>query len=280
MFSVVNPMRRSVFFLSDHTGITAETLGRSLLTQFEGIEFQQTSWPFLDNMEKAESAVSRINRAAREDGCRPLVFSTIVDTEVRKVILTCRGAVFDFFDAFNDKLENELGQPALHATGRSHGIGDFQRYASRIDALNFSLSNDDGLMASNYPASDIILLGVSRSGKTPTCLYLALQYGVLAANYPLTEDDLKAGLLPKVLAPYRDRLFGLTIDPDRLHRIRTERYPDSRYSQLRQCQFEVDAVESLYRREAVPFVNTTSMSIEEIAATIMQRAGIQRRLYG
>ncbi len=273
-------MRRSVFFLSDHTGITAETLGRSLLTQFEGLELSQTSWPFLDSLEKAESAVSRINRAARDDDCRPLVFSTIVDPEVRKVVLTCRGVVFDFFDAFNDRLESELGQPALHVTGRSHGIRDFQQYTARIDALNFALSNDDGLMASNYPASDIILLGVSRSGKTPTCLYLALQYGVLAANYPLTEDDLEAGLLPKALTPYRNRLFGLTIDPIRLHRIRTERYPDSRYSQLGQCQFEIETVESLYRREAVPFLNTTSMSIEEIAATILQRAGIQRRLYG
>lgn len=273
-------MRRSVFFLSDHTGITAETLGRSLLTQFENIDFVQTSWPFLDSIEKAEAAVARINRAAQEDGNRPLVFSTIVDNDVRKVILTCQGAVFDFFEAFNAQLETELGQPALHVTGRSHGIRDFERYTARIDALNFSLSHDDGLMTNNYPAADLILLGVSRSGKTPTCLYLALQFGILAANYPLTEEDLAAGLLPKTLVPYRDRLFGLTIAPERLHRIRSERYRDSRYSQLEQCRFEIEAVESLYRREAVPFLNTTSMSIEEIAATIMQRAGIQRRLYG
>ncbi len=271
-------MSRSVFFLSDHTGITAETLGRSLLTQFEGVEFKQTSWPFLDSEEKAQQAVSRINRAAREDGSRPLVFSTLVNPDVRKVIMTCQAAVFDFFDAFNDRLETELGQPAQHVSGRSHGMGDFAAYTARIDALNYSLANDDGVMTSNYPAADIILVGVSRSGKTPTCLYLALQFGILAANYPLTEEDLTKGLLPKQLDPYRDRLFGLTIDPDRLQQIRRERYPDSRYATMEQCRYELNAVETLYRREAVQFLNTTTMSIEEIAATIIQRTGIQRRL--
>lgn len=271
-------MQRSVFFLSDHTGITAETLGRSLLTQFEGVEFKQTSWPFLDTVEKAQQAVSRINRAAREDGDRPLVFSTLVNPDVRKVVLTCQAAVFDFFDAFNDRLEAELGMAAQHVTGRSHGQGDFAHYSARIDALNFSLANDDGVMTSNYPAADLILLGVSRSGKTPTSLYLALQFGILAANYPLTEEDLESGLLPKPLVPFRERLFGLTIDPERLQQIRSERYPDSRYATMRQCQFEINAVESLYRREAVPFLNTTTMSIEEIAATIIQRTGMKRRL--
>lgn len=271
-------MQRSVFFLSDHTGITAETLGRSLLTQFEGVEFKQTSWPFLDSAEKAQGAVNRINQAAREDGVRPLVFSTLVDPSVRKVVFTCQAAVFDFFDAFNDRLEAELGIVARPVSGRSHGMGDFTTYSARIDALNFALANDDGLMTSNYPASDIILVGVSRSGKTPTCLYLALQFGILAANYPLTEEDLEKGMLPKQLAPYRERLFGLTIEPERLQQIRRERYPDSRYATETQCRYEIDAVENLYRREAVPFLNTTTMSIEEIAATIIQRTGIKRRL--
>lgn len=272
--------QRSVFFLSDHTGITSETLGRSLLTQFEGVDFKMNNWPFLDNVEKANDAVLRINKAALEDGTRPLVFSTLVNLEVRKVIGTCQGVVFDFFDAFNDRLENELGIQALHVTGRSHGMGNFRAYTARIDALNFALANDDGMTSSNYSASDVVLLGVSRSGKTPTSLYLALQFGILAANYPLTEEDLESGTLPRQLYNYRERLFGLTIDADRLHQIRSERYPDSRYATMKQCQFELQAVEQLYRREGIRFLNTTTMSIEEIATTIVQQTGLKRRLLG
>lgn len=272
-------MQRHVFFVSDHTGITAETLGRSLLTQFEGIDFKMTSWPFLDTTEKALDAVSRINRASVESGNRPLIFSTLVNPEVRKVIGTCQGVVFDFFDAFNDKLEAELGTQSNHALGRSHGMHDFSGYTARIDALNFALANDDGMMNSNYAASDIILLGVSRSGKTPTSLYLALQYGILAANYPITEDELENRMLPKALKPYRERLFGLTISANRLREIREERYSGSRYATIKQCEYEVNAVEDLYRREAIQFLDTTTMSIEEIAATIMQLTGTKRRLF-
>lgn len=272
--------QRSVFFLSDHTGITSETLGRSLLSQFEGIDFKMSNWPFLDNLEKANDAVLRINKAAFEDGTRPLVFSTLVNPEVRKVIGTCQAVVFDFFDAFNDRLESELGVQSSHVTGRSHGMGNFRAYTARIDALNFALANDDGMTSSNYSASDVILLGVSRSGKTPTSLYLALQFGILAANYPLTEEDLENGTLPRQLYNYRDRLFGLTIDADRLQQIRSERYPDSRYATMKQCQFELQTVEQLYRREGIRFLNTTTMSIEEIATTIVQQTGLKRRLLG
>ncbi len=273
-------MRRTVFFLSDHTGITAETLGRSLLSQYDNITFTTISWPFLDSVEKAAEAVEQINLAARDDGCRPLMFSTLVNPAVRRKISESEGILFDFFDTFNERLENELGVQASLITGRSHGIRNYASYSARIDSLNFALANDDGVTTSNYFASEVILLGVSRSGKTPTSLYLALRYGVLAANYPLTEEDLNHNQLPESLLPYRDKLFGLTINPERLQEIRRERLPNSRYATMRQCQFEVDAVEQLYRKYNIRFVNTTAMSIEEIAATVMHQAGLKRRLYG
>ena len=273
-------MKRPVFFVSDHTGITAETLGRSLLTQYDGIDFEFTSWPFLDTVEKADAAVGKINQAGKERGERPLIFSTLVNPEVRKVIEKSDGLLIDFFDAFASPLERELGVPASHVAGVSHSARNYDTYSARIDALNFSLINDDGAMNSNYDAADIVLLGVSRSGKTPTGLYMALQFGVLAANYPLTQDDLEANHLPRKLKPYRDRLFGLIIDPERLQEIRERRLPGSNYAELRQCRYEIELVESFYRMEAIPYLNTTNMSIEEIATTIMQKAGLERRLFG
>jgi len=271
---------RSVFFLSDRTGITAETLGRSLLTQFEGVSFKQTSWPFLDTPEKSRNAVEQINRAAEEDGVRPILFSTLVNPETLAIIRESKGLLLDFFDAFNTPLEEELGVRSSHVMGRSHGISDYTTYTSRIDALNFALANDDGMTTNHYPAADIILVGVSRSGKTPTCLYLALQYGILAANYPLTEEDFNRTRLPELITPYKGKLFGLTIDPERLRQIRTERRPNSRYADLNQCRFELDAVQAIYRREGIRCINTSSMSIEEIATTLLQQAGLKRRLIG
>ncbi len=272
-------MKRAVFFVSDHTGITAETLGRSLLAQFEGVQFNFNAWPFLDNVEKARQAVTQIDYYAAEDGLRPLVFSTLVNPELRSIIKESQGLLIDFFETFTTQLEAELGAKPALAVGRYHNVGNYAKYTARIDALNFGLANDDGVISSNYAAADIILLGVSRSGKTPTSLYLALQYGILAANYPITEDDLEMSRLPNVLRPFRERVFGLTIDPERLQQIRSERLPDSRYATFKQCEFEVRAVEGLYRSEKIKFLNTTAMSIEEIAATILQQAGIKRRLY-
>ncbi|MGD8594037.1 MAG: pyruvate, water dikinase regulatory protein [Gammaproteobacteria bacterium] len=273
-------MKRTVFYLSDRTGITAEMLGHSLLTQFEGIDFQQITLPYIDSVDKAEEAVHRINKAAAVDGFRPLLFSTLVDMEVREIISESKGMMLDFFDTFIDPLEKELHIHSSTIIGRSHGIGAYDSYKARIDAVNFALSNDDGVSVRNYPSADIILLGVSRSGKTPTCLYLALQYGLLAANFPLTEDDLSTSYLPVALDPYRNKLFGLTIDPVRLQQIRQERRSDSRYASAQQCQFEVKKVEQIYRRENIPFIDTSSASIEEIATTILHKTGLQRRRHG
>jgi regulator of PEP synthase PpsR (kinase-PPPase family) len=272
-------MKRSIFFLSDRTGITAETLGHSLLTQFEGIKFRQVNIPFLDSRDKANQAVTQINLAAKLDGVQPIIFATLLNDEVREIINTSEGQIFDFFEAFISPLEAVLKTPSAHAIGRSHSIKGYNTYKTRIDAVNFALSNDDGTTTRHYPDADIVLIGVSRSGKTPTCLYLALQYGIHAANYPLTEEDLDEARFPEALKPFRDKLFGLTIDAERLHQIRNERRKDSRYASRKQCSHEVNTVEQLYRNEQIPFIDTSNVSIEEIATIILYQTGIERRLY-
>ncbi len=269
--------RRTVFFVSDQTGVTAETLGRSLLTQFEPHQFDQVTVPFIDSVDKADEVVRRINAVAAEQGTRPLVFSTLVKDELRERFFTVSGLFLDFFEAFLSPLERELQTKSSHTIGRAHGMKDSGAYDRRIEATNFALNNDDGARTGDYAAADVILIGVSRTGKTPTCLYLALAYGVFAANYPLSEDELESGSLPKMIQPFRDKLYGLTIAPERLQQIRKERRPVGRYSSSEQVRFEVRGAESLFRRHHIPFVNTTSFSIEEIASTILSGTGIERR---
>ena len=270
--------RRTVFFVSDQTGVTAETMGHSLLTQFDGQQFRPVTLPFISSVDKAREAVRRIDATAAEEGARPIVFSTLVKEDVRNVVKRAQGLFLDFFDAFLGPLEAELSVKSAHATGRAHGMADLAAYTSRINATNFAVANDDGAGERDYERADVILVGVSRSGKTPTCLYMALQYGIFAANYPLTEDDLEAAHLPRALAPFKQKLYGLTIRPDRLQQIRHERRPDSRYSSLPQVQYEVRAAEALFARLGVPSINTTECSIEEIASRIIEKTGIERRV--
>ncbi|ACL74006.1 conserved hypothetical protein [Thioalkalivibrio sulfidiphilus HL-EbGr7] len=228
---------RSVFYVSDGTGITAETLGHTLLTQFDQVQFSPVNLPFVDSEEKLDAALLRISRAADQDGAPPLVFSTLIDRRLREALASrCKGVVFDLFETYTSGLEQALGVSANHVAGRSHGMGNLHTYTRRINALNYALANDDGAVVRDYPMADVILMGVSRSGKTPTCLYLALQFGIQAANYPLTEDDFETGDLPGLLVPYRNKLFGLTVDPERLQQIRSERRPNSRYASAEQCR--------------------------------------------
>ena len=268
--------RRTVFYVSDRTGISVETLGRGLLSQFAGMEFSQIALPFIDTEDKARAAVAEINAVAAS-GERPLVFSTQVRPELGAILKTCQGLYLDFFAAFMGRLEAELHQISSHSIGLSHGLHDEQRYDTRIDAVNFALSCDDGIGIQNYSAADVVVVGVSRSGKTPTCLYLAMQYGVRAANYPLTEEDFEQQRLPAALNPHRARLVGLTITAERLQQIRHERRPNSPYASLAQCQYEVRQLQKLLEREQIRSLDSTHMSIEEIAASIMHEQGLTRR---
>ena len=270
--------KRTVFFVSDQTGVTAETMGHSLLTQFDGAQYQSVSLPFIATTAQAAAAVRQIDAAARESALRPIVFATLVDDAVRAVLQQADALVLDFFAAFLGPLEAELAMPSAHASGRAHGMADLAAYTARINATNFALANDDGAGARDYASADVVLVGVSRSGKTPTCLYLALQYGVYAANYPLADEDLESGELPAVLVPHRKKLFGLTIRPDRLQQIRHERRPGSRYASLQQVQSELRAALALFARVGLPYLDTTECSIEEIASRILDRQRLERRV--
>jgi regulator of PEP synthase PpsR (kinase-PPPase family) len=271
-------IKRTVFFISDQTGITAETMGHSLMTQFDGIEFRQVTVPFISTVDKAIEAVRKIDLVAKHEGIRPIVFSTLVQEDVRNVVRGSTGFFLDFFDPFLAPLEDELKTQSSHLTNRTHRMADTHAYAMRIDATNFALANDDGSVIRDYERADVVLVGVSRSGKTPTCLYLAMQYGIFAANYPLTDEDLESRKLPVALEHHAAKLFGLTIKPDRLQQIRNERRPDSRYSSAQQVAFEVRAAESLFERNGIPCIDATECSIEEISSRILDRTGIERRL--
>lgn len=270
---------RTVFFVSDRTGITAETLGNTLLSQFDALRFRRTTLPFVDTPERAREALARIDAARAATALRPLVFSTLVDPGVRAIVAHCDGVFLDFFDAFVAPVERELGVSSSRTLGRSHGLVDRAGYDVRMDTVNYALGTDDGLAAARYGEADIILMGVSRSGKTPACLYLALQFGIRAANYPLTDEDLEPGGLPAVLEPHRARLYGLTIDPERLQAIREARRPGGRYASGAQCRDEVRKAEMLFREQGIPFLNTTRLSVEEITTTILHQRQLARRLY-
>jgi hypothetical protein len=269
---------RTVFFLSDQTGVTAETLGHSLLTQFDSQEFRQVTLPFIDTDDKARAAVRKINEAARTASLKPIVFSTLVQDEFRAIVKEADGLHLDIFDVFLEPLEKELKLKSTHTAGRAHGMSDIEGYMKRIEATNFALANDDGGITQNYEMADVILVGVSRSGKTPTCLYLALQYGVYAANYPLTDEEFDSGTLPDFLVSQKSKLFGLTIAPARLRQIRKERRALGRYATAQQVRFELREAEKIFRKYDVPFVDTTEFSIEEIASRILDSTGVERRV--
>jgi [pyruvate, water dikinase]-phosphate phosphotransferase / [pyruvate, water dikinase] kinase len=273
------PQKRTAFFVSDRTGITAEMLGHSLLTQFESITFNEVTLPFVDSIDKAQSTVKQINEQGAQDGVRPLLFSTLVNQDISAVVSKSNALFLDCFDIFVRQMEIELRVAASHAVGRSHSANDFANYHHRIDAVNYSLSHDDGVSTRDLSEADIILVGVSRCGKTPTCLYLAMQFGIRAANYPLIPEDFADKQLPGQVRNLRNRLYGLTIKPDRLQQIRNERRPGSTYATLSNCEFEVREAESLMRQQNIPFLDATSKSVEELATTIVQEAKLVRRIY-
>jgi [pyruvate, water dikinase]-phosphate phosphotransferase / [pyruvate, water dikinase] kinase len=271
-------LERTAFFVSDRTGITAEMLGHSLLTQFDQVSFTEITLPFVDSPEKARDAVVQINQAAARDGLRPLVFSTLVDPILSSELQLANGKYIDCFQVFIAPMEAELGVKSSHTVGRSHSVRN-NSYFGRIEAVNFAMSHDDGQTTKELDEADVILVGVSRCGKTPTCLYMALQFGIRAANYPLIPEDFAGKKLPATVAPHRGKLFGLTIRPDRLQRIRNERRPGSKYASLENCEYEIREAEQLMRQEGISVLDTTTRSIEELATTIVQKANLQRHVY-
>jgi len=273
------PQRRTVFFLSDGTGITAQMLGHSLLTQFEGVEFNQVTLPFVDSADKAQECLERIERESLRGDGQPIVFSTLVNSDVREVVRRANALFVDFFETFIGPLEDGLGLKSSHTIGRSHSALDKQEYKQRIEAINFTMAHDDGASHRELSQADVILVGVSRSGKTPTSLYLAMQFGVKAANYPLIPEDFSRGELPEALRVFKAKLYGLTIAPERLHEIRRERRPNSQYADPENCRKEIEQAEAMMSREGIRWINSTSKSIEEIATTILRALKLERHVY-
>ncbi len=269
---------RHAYIVSDRTGITAEALANSLMSQFPSIAINSETLVFIDSVEKVDQIIEKINTIYDKTGEEALVFMTLVDDIVRERLMQSRGVFYDLFGTFIEPMELELGVKSSHKVGESHGVTDIKQYTSRISAVQFSLNTDDGMETEHYRKSDIVIVGVSRSGKTPTSLYLSLHYSVFASNYPLTSLELDKKALPDVLLDHHEKLFGLTIDPMRLLQIRQERYKGDTYSSIKTCQLEVAQAESIFRAAKIPYLNTTRMSIEEIAATILQKTGIRRAL--
>ncbi len=271
-------IKRSVFFISDGTAITAETLGHSLLAQFPHVDFDIHIIPYITTEEAATTVVAEINQRSAQDGQLPLVFDTLVDPYVRDIINTANAVNLDVFEGMISKLSEVLGTAPTTLVGQTHAVTDSESYKSRIDAVHFALDNDDGARTRHYDKADLILIGVSRSGKTPTSIYLSLQFGIRVANYPLTEEDLDDNRLPKVLKEHKNKLFGLMIDAERLVAIRTERKANSRYASFSQCQMELRAVEGIYISEGIKYLNVSEMSIEEISTRVLQMTGLKRRI--
>jgi [pyruvate, water dikinase]-phosphate phosphotransferase / [pyruvate, water dikinase] kinase len=270
---------RTVFFVSDSTGITAETFGNAILNQFSARP-RHVRRPFVDSADKAHQVVREINHTGQVEGKRPVVFITMVDAQALAIIKgESQALVLDLFNTFIEPLEAEFGMTSNHRVGHYPDAAKSEKYTERIEAINFSLAHDDGQSAKNLAQADVILVGVSRSGKTPTSLYLAMQHGIKAANYPLIPEDFERGQLPASLAPFKRKCFGLTIAADRLHQIRQERRPDSKYASLPNCRFEVAQAETMMRREGIAWLSSTHKSIEEIATTILRDLRPDRLMY-
>lgn len=264
-----NLSSRTIFYVSDGTGITAEVLGKGLLSQFDGINFRQIRFPFVDNPEKAAECLNRIREEREQSGIRPLVVMTMMNPEINEMLRQEDALFLDLFEVFIAPLEKELGVKSAHTVGRSHGQAGHE-YINRIAAMNFAIAHDDGVSDADLKNADVILVGVSRCGKTPTSLYLSMQFGLRAANYPLIPEDFERDRLPDTVLPFRDKLFGLTIAPEQLHKIRQERRPGSNYAALDTCRQEVASAERMMRREGIKWFDMTSKSIEEIAVQIIQ----------
>ena len=268
---------RTAFYISDGTAITSEVFGHALLSLFP-MTFEHVTISFVETVEKALDAKAEINKVTKRSGEPALVFHTFVNPEIREIIDSCDGVIYNFLEHFVSPLEGHLGIKAKPKAHRTHSIHE-DSYDFRIEAVNYALTNDDGGKVDNYENADVILVGVSRSGKTPSSLYLALQYGIKAANYPFTDDDMDELKLPEVLKAHKKKLFGLTIDAQRLMDIRNERMSNSKYASARQCRMEVREVEKLYKKEKIPYLNTTKYSVEEITAKILAETGLQRYKY-
>ncbi|KAB2113205.1 posphoenolpyruvate synthetase regulatory kinase/phosphorylase PpsR [Vibrio alginolyticus] len=276
----INNQSRDVFYVSDGTAITCETLGHVVLGQFPFIPNEKT-FPFVESQDKATDVVKEIETSYQRNGVKPLVFFSIVVPKVREMLLEAPAYSYDVLESIVQKVQDDIQMAPKPKLQRSRSVGkDSDTYFDRIAAIEYTLAHDDGITLKGLEQADIILLGVSRSGKTPTSLYMAMQFGLRVVNYPFIAEDVKMMRLLPEFEIHRHKLFGLTIDPERLTEIRENRLSGSDYASTEQCKLELDTVEALFRREAIPYINTSSLSVEEITTRILEKAGMKRRLFG
>ncbi|WP_240770524.1 pyruvate, water dikinase regulatory protein [Nocardioides sp. GY 10127] len=268
-----------VLFLSDSTGISAETMGNALLIQFPDVHFERATIPFIDSPAAALEVVAELD-AAMDEGVTPLVFCTAADTGVRTALLTSKAPVIDLFDQHMQKVESILGRTGEREAMRLHGVGDIKRYNARMAAVEFTIEHDDGQSLRALDKADVILLAPSRCGKTPTSMYLALQHGFFVANYPLVDEDLELDKLPRPVQEHQERCFGLTTTVERLSRVRSERRRGSRYASTEQCRWELRRAATIYERHRIPVIDSSEKSVEEMATLILQQRVAQVRAQG
>lgn len=268
MASSTTPPITPAFFLAGGTGISAETLGNMMLQQFPSVHFSRRKIPFITTVEQAREVVTQLDAAVTDD-VTPLVFSTVSDEEVRAELQTTKCAFIDLFGSHLSTVEHVLHVNAVHRVEALHGVGDVGRYEARMRAVEYAMEHDDGQSMRNLEQAQLILIAPSRCGKTPTSIYLALQHGVRVANYPLVDEDFQSSELPRPVRPYAAKCFGLLSTAARLAQVRGERRPGSRYATLAQCSYELRRAEAMYRAHGIPVVNSSAMSVEEIAAVIM-----------
>lgn len=264
-------LQRNVYLISDSTGITLEKLTHSLLSQFPQVDFTILTHRYIDSKSKVEALRDQIRLTSLQDPLKPLVFTSLLNESHRRLLTVSGIYYFDVFDLFMDKLDQALDLTPIPVAGLSHGVADEHQYESRMEAINFSLRSDDGMHTEQYTKADVIIIGVSRTGKTPTCLYLAMNYGILAANYPFTEDDWKKSAIPEVITHFKNKCFGLTIDANQLARIRSKRLAGSDYASLEQCRRELGYAETLFAEHNIPYLDTSTTSIEELATSIISK---------
>lgn len=258
----------SVYFVSESTGITAEAYGHSLLSQFHNARFNIKYTPFINTRDKAQALANEILHRAEAEGKKPIVFATMVDEEINTLLKHAECHYFELFDRFMPDLMQIIQLEPSRQSGVSHGLTNPDNYEARIDTINYALNNDDGMRLNKFDQADVILIGVSRSGKTPTCLYLALHFCMRAANYPITEEDFENGDLPEEVLAHKHKIYALTIDPERLAAIRELRRPNSEYATMRRCYKEVQMAEDMFHRYGLRVLDSTTQSIEELASLI------------
>lgn len=265
---------KDIYYISDSTGILITNLGQALLCQFPEISFHEEKIPYVKTIKEAQKTLEYILDKSR--GRRPIIFSTIMDLEIRNLFRSPEVEFFDAFDYFLDPLEHCLEAKALRVPGFSRH-GDVLTMNKRVDAINYCLEHDDGTKVNEFDEADVILLGVSRAGKTPVSVYLATQMGLKAGNFPLTDEYLKEQRLPQSVVRNIKRAVALTTTPEMLRSIREKRYPDSKYAKIATCIEELQLAEEIFHHHKVPIISSAGKSIEEIATQVTQEIGLARK---